>query len=76
MEPVWLYMIVPFRSRITVCGRSEVEAPDRLKIVINRIMPEKTTNISVSDLLDAFEEYECVGKISFSPDVIRAVNKG
>ena len=51
-------------------------APDRLKIVINRIMPEKTTNISVSDLLDAFEEYECVGKISFSPDVIRAVNKG
>ena len=51
-------------------------APDRLKIVINRIMPEKTTNISVSDLLDAFGEYECVGKISFSPDVIRAVNKG
>lgn len=50
--------------------------PDRLKIVINRIMPEKTTNISVSDLLEAFEEYECVGKLSFSPDVIRAVNKG
>ena len=51
-------------------------SPSKVKLVVNRIMPEKTTNISVSDLLEAFEEYECVGKISFSSDVIRATNNG
>ena len=51
-------------------------SPSRVKLIINRIMPEKTTNISVSDLLEAFDEYECVGKISFSSDVIRATNNG
>lgn len=48
-------------------------SPDKVKLVINRIMPSKNTDITVENIIDAFD-YECIGKIDFIPDVIKAVN--
>lgn len=49
--------------------------PGKVKLVINRIMPAKSTSISVSDITETFD-FELVGKISFSMDVIKATNDG
>lgn len=48
-------------------------SPDKVKLVINRIMPSKNTDITVENIIDAFD-YECIGKIDFIPDVIKAAN--
>lgn len=43
------------------------------KLVVNYIMPQKVTNISVQEILEFFP-YDCVGKIKFNSDVIKAAN--
>ncbi len=45
------------------------------KLVINYIMPKKSTGISVQEIVEFFP-YECVGKLRFNTDVITATNLG
>ena len=45
------------------------------KLVVNRIMPSRSTRISVDEVLGHFP-FECVGQIDFSTDVIKATNLG
>ncbi len=45
------------------------------KLVINCIMPQKATKISVQEIVDYFP-FECVGKLKFNTDVIKATNVG
>lgn len=47
----------------------------RAKLVINYIMPQKSTGITVQEIVDYFP-YECIGKIRFNTDVIAATNLG
>lgn len=48
---------------------------DGMKLVINNIMPERSTYISVQEIISYFP-YDCVGKLRFNTDVIRATNLG
>lgn len=45
------------------------------KLVINYIMPKKSTGITVQEIVEYFP-YECVGKLRFNTDVITATNLG
>lgn len=45
------------------------------KLVINTIMPKKSTGISVQEIVDFFK-FDCIGKIKFNTDVINAGNLG
>lgn len=45
------------------------------KLVINSIMPQRATGMSVQEIIDYFP-YECIGKIRFNTDVIQATNLG
>lgn len=47
----------------------------RIRLVINSIMPAKATSISTQEIIDFFP-YECIGKIRFHTDVIKAANLG
>lgn len=46
---------------------------DKIKLIINLIMPYKYTHISVQELIDEFE-YECLAQIKRSPEVVGANN--
>ena len=46
-----------------------------VKLVINSIMPQKSTSVSVQEIVDFFP-YDCVGKLKFDTDVIKAGNLG
>lgn len=45
------------------------------RLVINNIVPQKLTGISVEEIENYFP-FECVGKIHYNPDVIKATNLG
>ena len=45
------------------------------KLVINNIMPQKSTGVSVQEIVEFFP-YDCVGKLKYNPDVIKAGNYG
>lgn len=45
------------------------------KLVINNIMPQKSTSVSVQEIVEFFP-YDCVGKLKFNTDVIKAGNLG
>ena len=45
------------------------------RLVINNIVPQKLTGMSVQEIEDYFP-FECVGRIKYNPDVIRATNLG
>ena len=46
------------------------------KLIINSIMPQKATSVSVQEIVEFFPNYECIGKLKFSTDVIKAGNLG
>lgn len=45
------------------------------KLVINYVMPQSSTGITVQEIVEYFP-YECIGKIRFHTDVIAATNLG
>ena len=45
------------------------------KLVINNIMPQKATSLSVQEIVEFFP-YDCIGKLKFNTDVIKAGNLG
>ena len=45
------------------------------RLVINNIVPQKLTGIGVEEIENYFP-FECVGKIHYNPDVIKATNLG
>lgn len=45
------------------------------KLIINNIMPHRATGISVQEILDFFP-FDCIAKIKFDTDVIKATNLG
>ena len=45
------------------------------RLVINNIVPQKLTGMSVQEIEDYFP-FECVGRIKYNPDVIKATNLG
>lgn len=45
------------------------------KLVINYIMPQKSTGMSVQEIVDYFP-FDCVGKLRFNADIIKATNEG
>ena len=46
-----------------------------IKLVINNIMPQKSTGISVQEIVEFFP-FDCIGKLKFNTDVIEAGNIG
>lgn len=49
---------------------------DKIRLIINDIMPYKDTGISVKELEDNFPNYPCVARIKHNPDVVKANNLG
>lgn len=47
----------------------------RIKLVINMIRPESQTGISIKEIEECFP-FECIGRIKYDTDVIKANNKG
>ena len=47
----------------------------KTRMVVNRVMPSRMTTIPIQELLDCFP-YDCIGKLKFSTDVIKATNLG
>ena len=45
------------------------------KLVINSIMPQKSTSLSVQEIIEFFP-YDCIGKLKFNTDIIKAGNLG
>lgn len=45
------------------------------KLVINNIVPQKLTGISVEEI-ERYFPFECVGRIHYNPDVMKATNLG
>jgi len=48
----------------------------KVKLVVNKIKPLKATKISVEDIENYFEDYHCVARIKYSPDVEVSTNEG
>lgn len=77
-----LLLLVDQNLNTAVCDSSFYETMKTVgydmanaKLIINRVMPEKTTRISVNDLKNHFP-FECIGEIDFSTSVIKATNLG
>lgn len=77
-----LLLLVDQNLNTAVCDSSFYETMKTVgydmanaKLIINRVMPEKTTRISVNDLTNHFP-FECIGQIDFSTSVIKATNLG
>lgn len=49
---------------------------DKIRLIVNDIMPYKDTGISVKELEDNFPNYPCVARIRHNPDVVKANNLG
>lgn len=47
---------------------------DKVRLVINNIMPSRETGISVQEVEETFPNYPCVCRIKRTPDIIRANN--
>lgn len=48
----------------------------KVKLVVNKIKPLKTTKISVEDIENYFDNYKCIARIKYSPDVEISTNEG
>lgn len=46
------------------------------KLVINNVMPEKIAVIGVQEIIECFPDFECIGTVRYSKDVLRATNLG
>lgn len=78
-----ILMIMTQNVNTAICDQSFIgtmEALDfdtsNIKLVINNIMPEKMTGMTVQEIVEHFAAYECIGKIRFNTDVIHATNLG
>ena len=47
-----------------------------VKLVINWILPEKATKISVQEIIEHYKDFNCVGKLNYNTDVTVATNIG
>ena len=45
------------------------------KLIINYIMPQKSTGISVQEIVEFFP-FDCIGKLKFNTDVVKAGDLG
>lgn len=48
----------------------------KVRLVVNKIKPQKITKISVEDIEDFFSGYQCIGRIRYSSDVEVSTNEG
>lgn len=77
-----IFMIMTQNVNTANCDKAFLETMktidfdlSNIRLVINNIMPAKATSITVQEIIDFFP-YECVGKIKFNMDVIKAANLG
>ena len=78
-----IFLVVTQDVTTANCNASFLETFDRIgfdlnkiRLVINNILPYKETGISVKDLEDNFPDYPCIARINHYPAVIRANNLG
>ena len=78
-----IFMIMTQNVNTANCDKAFMETMEAIdfdlskntKLVINNIMPQKSTGVSVTEIVNYFP-YECVGKIKFDTDVVKATNVG
>lgn len=78
-----ILMIMTQNVNTAICDQSFIGTMESLdfdtgniKLVINNIMPEKMTGMTVQEIVEHFAAYECICKIRFNTDVIHATNLG
>ena len=77
-----ILLIMTQNVNTAICDKTFIETMKSIdfdlshtKIVINNIMPQKSTSVSVQEIVEFFP-YDCVGKLKFNTDVIKAGNLG
>jgi MinD-like ATPase involved in chromosome partitioning or flagellar assembly len=83
LEKATTILLVTTQNVNTVmCDRAFIETMKSIdfdlshaKLVINSIMPQKSTSLSVQEIIEFFP-YDCIGKLKFNTDIIKAGNLG
>lgn len=77
-----IFLIMTQNINTAICDKAFMDTMKSIdfdlsntKLIINYIMPQKSTNMSVQEIVDYFP-FDCIGKLKFNPDVIRATNVG
>lgn len=77
-----ILLITTQNVNTVMCDRAFIETMKSIdfdlshaKLVINSIMPQKSTSLSVQEIIEFFP-YDCIGKLKFNTDIIKAGNLG
>lgn len=77
-----ILLIMTQNINTAFCDRAFMKTMDSIdfdlsntKLIINYIMPQKSTGMSVQEIVEYFP-FDCVGKIRFNADIIKATNDG